>query len=75
MQYPHNCIKCGEKYSDEDPDAYLCATCLEARKVIAAQVDRTMAALPRKAVKSLLQEYEAAPKVAGRFQILKLSDL
>lgn len=74
MQYPHNCIKCGDKYSDDDPDAYFCEKCIEERKVIAAQVDRNIARLPKRQAKSMLQQYEEAPKVRG-FMVLKLSDL
>lgn len=74
MQYVHNCIKCHEKYTDDDVDPYLCDPCKEKRKAIAEQVDRTLSLTPRKPTKSLLQEYDEAPKIQG-FMILKASDL
>lgn len=74
MEYTHPCMKCHEKYTDTDPDQYLCAKCNEERKIIAARVDATIATRPSKPRKSLLQEYDESPKMRG-FQILKLSDL
>lgn len=74
MQYSHSCIKCQSKYDDDDPDAYLCTTCNEARKVIAAQVDKTIGMRPKKEVVTPLQAYDTAPNVRG-FMVMKLSDL
>lgn len=74
MEYPHSCIKCGTQYTDNDPDAYLCTTCNEARKAIAAQVDKSLAMRPKRQSKSLLQQYNEAPKVRG-FMVLNAADL
>ncbi len=74
MEYSHSCIKCKTKYQDNDPDAYLCATCKEERKAIAARVDATIGSRPRKNIVSPLQEYDNAPKVRG-FMVLKSGDL
>lgn len=74
MEYTHPCMKCGTSYTDNDPDQYLCASCIEVKKVIAAQVEASLATRPQRQSKSLLQEYDEGPKMRG-FQILKLSDL
>lgn len=70
--YELNCIKCSNKYQSEDEDPYYCVPCNELRKAIAKDVDMKLQSRPskRKAV-SLLQEYDASPKVRG-FVITKL---
>lgn len=61
----HNCIKCNAQYQDADPDAYYCPPCLKAKKQIAAQVDAQFASRPRTKVKTMLEQYDEAPKVRG----------
>lgn len=41
MSYPHVCIKpgCGNKYSDNDPDAYYCPPCKEVNVALAKEID------------------------------------
>lgn len=63
--YNHACVKCGSKYQDTDPDPYYCVNCQKVRKEIAAQVDVKFAKRPKIVTKSLLQEYEEAPKING----------
>jgi DNA-directed RNA polymerase subunit RPC12/RpoP len=58
--FTHKCIKCGEEYKDEDPDAYYCSACNEQRKVIAKEVDAKLANVPKHPTKSALQEYDEA---------------
>lgn len=68
MKYTHACLKCRAAYDDDDPEAFYCEPCNIDRKAIAAEVDRKIAARgPRRPTMSALQEYEAAPKVNGRF--------
>lgn len=64
MSFSHSCIKCKQKYDSEEPDAYYCAACNETRLKIAAEVDKKLVK-PRRETKSLLQEYDEAPKVRG----------
>lgn len=54
----HECIKCRASYQDSDPDAYLCPSCQEAKKAIAAQIDAQFSSKARVTVKSELQEFE-----------------
>jgi len=67
----HQCVKCKREYFDNDPDPYYCPTCNEQCKLIAAEIDRKIATQPRKPIKSLLQEYDEAPKVNG-FMVIKM---
>jgi hypothetical protein len=67
-----NCIKCGKPYQDKDPEPYYCAVCLEEKKRMAAEIDKRIQLRgSSRANKSLLQEYDNAPKVNG-FMIVKL---
>lgn len=68
----HACIKCKAQYEDEEPEAYYCATCLEEKKKIAAEIDARMAMRPKKESKSMLQEYDQAPKGPGGFMIVRM---
>ena len=61
--YEHPCVKCGEKYTDSDPDAYYCPPCNDARKKIAAELDKKMGNRPKKPVVSDLQAYDAQAKI------------
>ena len=45
--YNHVC-PCGNKYKDQDPDVYLCSTCVQERKALAKEVDARMASRPKK---------------------------
>ena len=54
----HQCIKCKNPYEDEDPDAYLCPSCIEAKKAIAAQVDAQFALRPKMKQKSDLELFD-----------------
>lgn len=54
----HECIKCRLKYSDADPDAYLCESCAEAKKAIASQIDAQFASRPHTKVVSDLEAFE-----------------
>lgn len=65
----HNCIKCGSQYQDKDVEAYYCPSCLETKNKIAQQVDKKMALIGKKPVKSALQEYDEAQKVHGFVQV------
>lgn len=68
----HSCIKCGEKYEDEDVEAYYCSLCNEARKELAKKIDAQFAHLPKVEPMSELQAYDAAQKVRGIFMRVKL---
>ena len=62
----HSCIKCKEPYQDKDPDDYYCSPCLEEKKKLAQKIDAQIASRPKKKrTPSLLQAYDAAPKVRG----------
>lgn len=65
----HNCIKCGTSYEDKDLEPYYCPECLEAKNKIAEQVDKKMALIGKKEVKSALQEYDEAEKVRGFMRV------
>lgn len=51
-KYKPNCVKCKEKYDSDEPDDYYCPKCNEERLVIAKEVDKKMAMIPRKESKS-----------------------
>ncbi len=72
MEYPHQCLKCGTQYTDNDPDPYYCEVCIAERKVLAAEIDAKVRSrgVSRPTVSSY-QEYEAAEKVRG-FMPVKL---
>lgn len=65
--FNHNCIKpgCGNKYQDDDPDAYYCKNCDAINKATAKEVDAKLAARPSRETKSSLQQYDEAQKVHG----------
>ncbi len=69
--YTHNCIKCFEKYEDQDPDPYYCPACVEVKKQLAAEIDKKQIVhtLP---TKSDLQIYDEICKARGsRFVNIK----
>lgn len=66
--YTHTCIRpgCGKQYESEDPDAYYCEPCDEARKAIAAEVDARLGPnVNQPKTPSDFERYIAAPKVRG----------
>lgn len=65
MTFTHSCLKCQKPYQDEDPDPYYCVECQKIRKEIAAKVDAQIGFRPSKKPTSMLQEYDASPKVRG----------
>lgn len=67
----HKCIKCTAEYSDNDPDDYLCLKCRGAKAEIAAQIDSNF--VPRPKAPTMLEQYDNAKKVNGRFP--RLSDV
>lgn len=70
----HKCIKtvCPNTYEDNDPEPYYCPSCKEANKAIAAKIDTLLASRPKKEHRSVIQEYDAAPKGPGGFMVVKL---
>lgn len=60
----HLCIKpgCDNTYEDEDVDRYYCPTCNEARKALAAEIDKRIGAQPRERGMSELEIFEAEAK-------------
>lgn len=58
----HECVKCKAPYQDQDPEPYLCASCLEEKKAIAAQIDAQFASRPRVTPKSDLQMFDETGK-------------
>lgn len=71
----HNCIKCGQVYSDSDVDAYYCEACVEAKKAIAKEIDAKIALRgPRRQVKSDLQVYDEIRRAKGT-QFVSIKDL
>ena len=55
----HQCIKpgCSTRYETTDPDPYYCPSCDQARKAIAAEIDKKLAGRTRP-VKSDFQTFE-----------------
>lgn len=55
----HSCIKpgCSNQYQDNDPDAYYCPSCQEAKKALAAQIDASIGSRPKKEHVSDLQAF------------------
>lgn len=71
----HTCIKCKEKYSDEDNDDYYCPTCNELKKQIAKEVDAKMATrVSKRKVKSDLQVYDEIRQARGS-RFVNINDL
>ena len=60
----HTCIKpsCGNAYTDSDPDAYYCPSCVEEKRAIAEKVDAQFSQREREPVVSELQEFEQSAK-------------
>lgn len=60
-QYSHKCIKigCDTTYSDEDPDAYLCAVHIEEKNQIAKEIDAKFANRPKEKVMSDLELFDS----------------
>jgi hypothetical protein len=78
--FSHNCIKCQTKYSDPDPEPYLCASCNTERLRIAAEVDAKLASRPKKEHKSdfgiALALGKTIPSaVGGQSTFVRASDL
>ena len=65
----HKCIKCTKEYQEDDPEPYYCESCLAQKRELATKIDTTF--VPRPRVKSLLQEYDEAPKGPGGFMIYR----
>lgn len=64
--YTNSCIKCSEKYEDDDPEPYYCNSCNEERKRIAEEIDKKMKNMPsERQGKSSFQEYEEIRKIKG----------
>lgn len=63
----HLCIKpgCGNKYQDNDVDAYYCSRCNEERKTVAMEIDKKVFSRPRKNPKSDLQIFDEIRKQKG----------
>lgn len=72
--YTHKCIKggCENTYIDSDPDAYLCDTCVDAKKSIAREIDKKYTTVGQVVVQTDLQKYDSLPKVRG---FVKASDI
>lgn len=68
--HTHKCVKCGVAYQDQDPEPYYCPPCNDERKKLATEIDKKMAGRVSTKPRSLLQEYDAMPKVNG-FMIYK----
>lgn len=63
----HTCIRpeCNNTYQSEEVEPYYCSGCQESNKQVAAQIDKQVAARPRRETKSALQQYDESPKVRG----------
>jgi hypothetical protein len=70
QEYSHNCIKCSLEYKSNEPDPYYCDSCLEQKKIIAKEVDKKIASIPKKQTVSDLQLYDQA-KGGSRFPSIK----
>ena len=61
-----NCIKCSQKYEEEDAEAYYCPSCLEEKKKLASVIDaRIKSEPPKNKPLSGIQLYDSLPKVGG----------
>lgn len=60
----HPCIRpgCANTYEDDEPDHYYCPSCNEARKKIAAEIDRKIGSQPRAHAMSDLAVFESQAK-------------
>lgn len=65
----HSCIKCKAQYQSEDEDAYYCDPCNVERLEIAKKIDATIGSRPQKKHMSMIQQYDASPKVHGFLQV------
>ena len=65
----HKCIRCSSEYEDADPEPYYCSHCFTKQRQLAAEIDKNH--VPRPKGKSLLQEYDEAPKGPGGFMIYR----
>lgn len=71
--YSHACIKCQAVYQENDPDRYYCFDCRAQNKKVAEEIDRKLAiSKPKRQVKTMLQQYDQAPKVKG---LIRAEDL
>ena len=61
--YTHPCIKCGNKYTDEDPDPYYCPSCNKTRKQIAQEIDAKIH--PSYSVKGNWASFEEGRTIQG----------
>ena len=68
--FEHSCIKCGDKYQDNEADDYYCPPHDAERKQIAKEIDTKLSKRPpKRKIMSGLDEYDAAPKVHGFMQV------
>jgi hypothetical protein len=77
--YSHVC-PCGKKYTDDDPDLYICPDCVVERKKIASEIDRKMAGRPHRVVQSNYQIAMKSGKTinssqGGQATFVRASDL
>ena len=68
--FQHNCIKCRAVYQDSDEEAYLCMSCNNERKAVAAQIDAQFSNRPRVQVKSALQEFDEMSQAQGGKKVI-----
>ena len=63
--FNHTCIKpdCSNTYSDTDPDAYYCESCKTAHQTIAKEIDRKVAATPKREQAGFEAQMAAHPKM------------
>lgn len=73
--FTHSCIKCQTKYESEEDDAYYCASCLEATKAIAAEVDKQFANRPKREPVSDFQILLEKGQSKGQATFVRAADL
>ena len=62
-----SCIKCSTKYESAETEPYYCLPCLNAKKDIADKIDAKFAGRSRIKSKTLLDQYNEAPRAKGGF--------
>ena len=72
MAYQVNCIKCKTQYDEIEDDPYYCPSCLEEKKLIAAQIDAKLGSTVGQKPSGLLQQYDSLTKIRG---FVKAKDL
>lgn len=75
-----NCIKCSQKYTSTDDEAYLCESCNRSRLQIAKEIDNKFKNKPRKQPVSQFQTMERLGKTinsqsGGLATFIKARDL